>query len=54
MAKEGLDLAGHYRCCSLCGVVIMIFWTLVGFVAGLVVVTIAIRVTNSGMCGVGW
>ena len=43
MAKEGLGQPGYYRCCSLCGAVMMIFWTLVGFVAGLVVGAVAIR-----------
>ena len=43
MTKEGLGQPGYYRCCRLCGVVMMIFWTLVGFVAGLVVGTLAIK-----------
>ena len=44
MTKEGLGQPGYYRCCRLCGVVMMIFWTLAGFVAGLLVGTMAIRI----------
>ena len=43
MAKEGLGKPGYYRCCRLCGVVMMIFWTLVGFIAGLGVGTFVIK-----------
>ena len=44
MAKEGLgDKTRSYRCCSACVVVMMIFWTMLGFVAGLLVVTLVSR-----------
>ena len=44
MSKEGLGgKPGSYKCCSACMVVMMVFWTLIGFVAGLLVGTLGIR-----------
>ena len=43
MAKESLKDPGYSKCGRICLVVMMVVWSLLGFVAGLVVGTIAIR-----------
>ena len=43
MPKESLKSSGHEACRRLCLLLLMIAWSLLGFVAGLVVGTMAIR-----------
>ena len=50
MSKDSLKSSGHGACRRLCLVLLMISWSLLGFVAGLVVGTMAIR---SGYWGEG-